>query len=444
MSGRSRDKPVPRYQGAEWLKVKLPRQTAPWLDGKHRSLHKRRSSHAAATAELNAMLERDRWKWPRHPIYFFADPHADTDAMLASLVASGGIRKTGPGDRDFVLTGSGKRARFIIGGDCFDKGPSSLRLLRALRSLTERGARLRILAGNHDVRVMLGMRNVGVKRKLENEHFFIRMGPKAVPLLKEIQTHYLQGRTALRHIPGKRKCRQRLYPSERWFNDFVLLAEEKLSSSAVQREMHRIEVKIARFEEDCEAAGLTLRMVYAAALKWQQLFLQSTGEFSWFFRKMQIALRRGSFLFIHAGLDDQVANLISEVGVRDLNRQFRRQLQGSSFDFYYGSIANALRTKYRAVDMSLSRRGGKLAHDSGIHAIVHGHRNLLHGQRIALRKGIINFECDITMDRNSRKREGLKGHGAGVTVVHPDGWLMGISTDYPHAKIFQPDSLVSE
>ena len=110
---------------------------------------------------------------------------------------------------------------------------------------------------------------------------------------------------------------------------------------------------------------------------------------------MQIALRRGSFLFIHAGLDDQVANLISEVGVRDLNRQFRRQLQGSSFDFYYGSIANALRTKYRAVDMSLSRRGGKLAHDSGIHAIVHGHRNLMHGQRIALRKGLVNFECDI-------------------------------------------------
>jgi len=31
--------------------------------------------------------------------------------------------------------------------------------------------------------------------------------------------------------------------------------------------MLRIEVKIARFEDDCEAAGLTPRMVYAAALK---------------------------------------------------------------------------------------------------------------------------------------------------------------------------------
>ena len=88
--------------------------------------------------------------------------------------------------------------------------------------------------------------------------------------------------------------------------------------------------------------------------------------------------------------------------------------------------------------MPLSKRGVAQMHDCGIHAIVHGHRNLLHGQRIALRKGMFNFECDITMDCNSRSKEGLKGKGAGVTVVHPDGWLLGISTDYPQAKLFAP------
>jgi len=155
--------------------------------------------------------------------------------MLASLVASGGIRKTGPGDKEFKLTRSGKRARFIVCGDCFDKGPSNLRLLRTLSTLVERGACLRILAGNHDVRTMLGMRNVGVKCKLENEHFFIHMGAKAVPFLKEIHTHYLQGRAALRDIPGNRKCRRRLYPSKRWFDEFVPLAGEKLFEKAVQR-----------------------------------------------------------------------------------------------------------------------------------------------------------------------------------------------------------------
>ena len=433
---------IPRYKGANWLNLELPTQASSWLEGKHQSLHKRNSSHAKASAELTALLERYRWKWPKYPIYFFADPHADADAMLASLVASGGIKKTGPSDKDFKLTRSGKQAYFIVGGDCFDKGPSNLRLLRTLSTLEERGARMRILAGNHDIRVMLGMRYVGVKRELENEHFFIRMGPKAVPFLKEIQCDYLRRRSALRDIPGNGKCRRRLYPSKRWFEEFVPLADEKLSDSAARREISRIEAKIARFEDDCEAAGLTPRMVYAAALKWQQLFLHRQGEFYWFFRNMQIALRRGSFLFIHAGLDDRVADLICEEGVRDLNRQFRRQLRGSGFEFYYGSIANAMRTKYRAVDMSLSRRGGQLAHDSGIHAIVQGHRNLPHGQRIALRKDLVHFECDTTMDRNTRKKEGLKGNGAGVTVVHPHGWIMGISTDYPHAKLFNPGALI--
>ena len=443
MSGLGPLKLIPSYQGTDWLKVELPTQTAPWLEGKQRSLHRRKASHARASAELSALLKRDGWKWPKQPIYFFADPHADAEAMMASLVASGGVSKIGPRDKDFRLTPCGKRGRFIVGGDCFDKGPSNLRLLRTLRMLEKRGARLHILAGNHDIRIMLGMRNVGRKCKLENEHFFVRMGAKAVPLLKEIQVNYLQARATLRDVPGYRKCRQHLYPSQRWFDEFAMLAGRKLSDSAVRREMSRIQVKIERFEEDCEAAGLCLRTVYAAALEWQQLFLHRHGEFYWFFRDMQMALHRGSFLFIHAGLDDRLVDLIKERGVRDLNRQFHRQLQGSGFEFYYGSVANAIRTKYRAVDKPFSRRAGQLVHDYGIHAIVHGHRNLLHGQRIALRKGLVNFECDTTMDRNTREKEGLQGHGAGVTVVHPDGWVMGISTDYPHAKVFQPQVLIT-
>jgi len=53
---------IPRYQGTDWLKVNLPTQAAPWLEGRHRSLHKRKSSHATASAELTALLEQHRWK----------------------------------------------------------------------------------------------------------------------------------------------------------------------------------------------------------------------------------------------------------------------------------------------------------------------------------------------------------------------------------------------
>ena len=53
---------------------------------------------------------------------------------------------------------------------------------------------------------------------------------------------------------------------------------------------------------------------------------------------------------------------------------------------------------------------------------------------------MINFECDTTMDFNSRRKEGLKGPGAGVTIIHPDGMVMGISTDYQKIKLYSQGS----
>ncbi len=73
--------------------------------------------------------------------------------------------------------------------------------------------------------------------------------------------------------------------------------------------------------------------------------------------------------------------------------------------------------------------------------IVHGHDNLLHGQRIILRKGIVNFECDTTMDRGSREKESMPGTGASVTIFKPEGVAVGISTDYPKIKVFDPSTI---
>jgi hypothetical protein len=64
---------------------------------------------------------------------------------------------------------------------------------------------------------------------------------------------------------------------------------------------------------------------------------------------------------------------------------------------------------------------------------------VLHGQHIVYRHGLINFECDTTMDHNSRKKEGLNGPGAGVTIIKPEGIVVGISTDYPRIKLYSQD-----
>ena len=168
MGKHNKKKRLHRYQGANWIDINLPKDEEPWLQGKKRSLHRRRSSHAASSRELVELLEMHQWKWPKRPVYFIGDPHADTDALLASLVASGGIKKTGAADSAFKLTKAGHQAHFIIGGDCFDKGPSNLRLLRTLNHLNKQDVNLRILAGNHDMRTLLGMQVLGHKRNLQN------------------------------------------------------------------------------------------------------------------------------------------------------------------------------------------------------------------------------------------------------------------------------------
>jgi hypothetical protein len=437
MSKKKHRLKLPKYHGQGWIRDGLPTTGQKWVPGKHHSARKER----ALGLSLTRAVAYHPWRWPKRPIYFLADPHADAEAFNASLVASGGVRKTGPGYSDIKLTKPGRKALFIIGGDCLDKGPSSLEALRSIHHFMRSGARVKLLAGNHDIRLLMGLRAIALKHDTLTEHLFVRMGPKVVPLLKEIHTQYLDGKKKLRGIPDKQTCRQILYPSSDWFDEFPRQAAGSMSRAGIEREVTRMHKKIDIFEKTCEQAGLSLRDVYATALKCTELFLKRGGEFAWFFREMQLAYRDGSFLFIHAGLDDQVTRLMEKKGVRHLNRLYRKKVKRDPFDFYFGPLANTMRTKYRDVDKPLSRPGVERAYRQGIHLIVHGHRNLTNGQRIMLRRGMIHIESDITMDRNSRRKEGLEGYGAGVTIVDRKR-ILGISTDYPHAKVFEPEKYI--
>jgi hypothetical protein len=443
MQMKNSSKYLPRYKGESWVTASLPKEGQVWMLGKQYSVKKDRYHSAAYAQEMRRAIGDEPWKWPQRTLYFISDMHADADAFIASLVASGGVQKTGPLDRDFKLTREGRKARFLIGGDCFDKGPSTLRLLNVIRMLIDRGGDVRLLAGNHDVRMLLGIRAAWMESDPRLDHFFIRMGPKMVPLLVEIRDRYLQGKNALRDVPATRECRRRLYPPKSWFREFPQLAAWAMPDATIRREMSKLRKKMKLFDAECKKAGLSLRMVYAAVRKWQDLFLRPKGKYAWFYKRMKLGYRDGSFIFVHAGIDDYMARLISEKGMKQVNRKFRKQLYSDPFDFYYGPMANIIRTKYRSIDRPLTRYGVRLLRKkSAVHAIVHGHRNLLHGQRVMLRKGIVNFECDTSLDRNTRKKEGLEGQGAAVTIFRPEGLVMGISTDYPYIKVFEPASIV--
>lgn len=432
---RTPDSDCPRYRGRKWIDAELPERCEPWLPGKGCNPDSR-----SMLKELRRSYQQHPWKWPSRNHFFLTDLHADSDAFMASLVASGGVKKTGSGDADFRLTKVGRRGRFLIGGDCFDKGPSSLRLLRSLKSLHDSGARLRILAGNHDVRLLLGIRVLGMERDPRTEHFFIRMGSKVIPLFREIVDGYLSGRHALRGIPGKAECRRRLMPEKSWVDEFPKHAEWVMPAAVVDKEVQRVQKKMAGFEQHCAEAGLSLRQVYAAALTCERMLLRPGGEFYWFYQNLRLAHRRGSLLFVHAGMDDQIAKLVRDKGIDTLNRRFRKQIYHDPFEFYYGPLANTIRTKYRDLDRPWSRRGADRLHTAGIHALVHGHDSLRCGQRMLMRKGMLNFQCDATVDRNSRVKEGIAGAGAAATVFLSARRVLAISTDHPAVKVFDPES----
>jgi len=435
---------LPRYYGKSWIQPRLPVAAKDWSHGKHKSIEIEKTTHIDLISTLSSLNKSDVWHWPKRKHYFFSDLHGDPEAFAASLVASGGVKKKGPKPDDFVLSRIGKEANFIIGGDCFDKGPTSLGLLRTVLHLKKQGARVRVLAGNHDVRVLFGMVSVGRKKDVLNEHFFIRTGEKIIPLLKEVWDEYLKEGKGLKGIPDKKECRHRLYPGKHWFDEFPIAAAGKLSSSQIKRELDRIYKKYERFENECEKAGLNLRHVYAAVEKWKQLFLIPGEEFSWFFKYMRLAYRSGSLLFIHAGFDNDIAILLRDEGVKELNRIFRKALFDSPFDFYYGSLCNTVRTKYRNVDYPFTKKGARCLRLAGISAVIHGHRNLYHGQRIALRQSVLNFECDTSLDKHTRKKEGVPGPGASVTIIEPDGRILGVSSDYPYIKVFDPVRTLKE
>jgi hypothetical protein len=434
---------VPKYHGKRHVAATLPKSIRDWSDGLDKSVTGDSPVIEKVILRISELNHSKAWKWPKKRFYFFSDLHGDAAAFTDSLVASGGVKRTGHKPASFELTKQGKKACFIIGGDCFDKGPSTLQLLRTIKHLIDLNAKVHILAGNHDVRVLLGMMAVDMQKDRFNEHFFIRTGQKIIPLLKEIREQYVSDKF-LAKMPSNKECRKRLYPSVGWFEAFPEIARETIRPAQIKRELFRIRKKHERFESLCHNRGMNMRDIYAAVVIWKKLFMKPSGEFYWFFRDMKLAKQSGSFLFVHAGLDNVMAKQLYQGGVKKLNKAFARALKHKPFSFYYGPLCNMVRTKYRDVDHPLTGHGARLVKRAGISAVIHGHRNLHNGQRIALRKSMLNFECDTSVDRHTRHQEGLKGNGAGVTIIEPKGYILAISSDYPYAKLFEPEMTLKQ
>ncbi|WP_424985442.1 metallophosphoesterase family protein [Microbulbifer sp. S227A] len=420
--------------------ARLPTDCARWpLD----QAHSAGGTHASLQ-DLQHSLRRAAthgpWEWPRRPLVFVSDPHADAEGFLRSLVAAGTIRRRGPGTQDFELTDFGRGCEIIIGGDCLDKGPSNLDLLDAIAALYDAGADLHLLAGNHDLRLVVALAALRNPRDPLAGHLFVRMARKAVPLFREICERYDVFDTDT-PIPDKAECRARLYPGADWAAQFPKAAAPYLSSDAIDSECRKLRAKMAGFDAEIARSGLTLRQVYAAATYCERLFFAPDGAYRWFYDRMDVLKRSGSILFIHAGLCDALCDVVSRGDWERVNAGFLNDARRAPFAFYFGKIANLVRTKYRATDGALTDAGVMNLHRAGVKMVVQGHVNNHAGQRLLAKRGLLHLEGDVTLDRASRSLEGLSGIGVGATLIYPTGDVVGLSADFPKAKLFQPDNI---
>lgn len=399
----------------------------------------RRNVGQPKNAGIQNYCDSKAWQWSGRHIIFVCDIHADAAAFLFSLEASGAIVRRG--DLDFDLTELGKTTCFIIGGDCFDKGPSNLDLIEAVHQLHLKGAEIELLAGNHDVRTFLGIYHAQSKDPLL-DHLFVRMGTKTIALFKEIFNEYvITDGSAKLDSQDIALIRQQLMPSDSWYQQFPEAASGLLSPIQIDKELKRIAEKTAEFELRLAAVDLDLVQLQLCLNKFYALFFASSGRYRWFFDKMKLAHREQSYLFVHAGVDDAFCQRLEQDDLESINHEFKAALLDDSFALYYGVLGNVFRTKYRVVDFSLSDIGAGCLDKIGVYAIVHGHRNLLRGQNLVLRQGILNFECDASIDVNTRRREGLVGRGAAAVVFTADGNVNAYSADYGFIKRFSPASI---
>ena len=378
---------------------------------------------------LNRYGKNTLLRWPKKPIAFLCDLHADKDAFLRSLDLGGLIRRQG---KEWSLSEHGRAYRYVFGGDLFDKGPSTLDLLDAIASLREQASDVSFVVGNHDIRTFLGLISVG-SEKPADKSWFVRMGKKAVPFLAEVWAR--EADHAEVDQIDENQARRILFPTDAEMNAFIDEMGLWASPLRLEKEKKKLEKKRAQMPEVLAEHGLSMAQTLVAVKAAQRLFCEKPGRYSWVFREPELILESGSLLFMHAGLDDAVTTIVETEGVAGLNQRFRSLVaEEDYFALYFGPVGNVFRTKYRSHEPVFSDSAARAMRDRGHHIVVHGHENRDNGQGMKMRSGLLHLQCDASVDAGTRKNEGIPGLGGGLTLLHASGQVYGLSMDCPRVK----------
>lgn len=366
---------------------------------------------------------------PPREVFILGDAQGDPGAILRSLVLCGGVAKLGPEDNELELAPRGERGIFLFLGDMLGRGQSSLRVLRVLRRLSDLGAELRVLAGNEELRMYQALWAIG-RQEGKYAHLTVRGGRQLVGWIREVlDDEAIDTSTVLSEEDAKRI----LLVEDEWFERFPEWMEGIVPERHRAREVDRIKEKCAEFVVALEEEKISFSQAASAAIGLRDACF--SGEFQWFFDSMLLVERIGSALFVHAGVNDTVTERIrADGGVDKLNREFQQELREAPMRMYHGTLGNCVRTRYRISDEPLSDTGIRALEGAGVSLLVHGHSGI-NGevedgcQRLSWRGGVMDLNCDVTINVHRRAISGIEDLGAAVVVLQPSGLLCGLSAD---------------
>ncbi len=365
------------------------------------------------------------------PLAFITDIHGDAEALVRSLKAAALVT---PMSSVATLdwTEAGMQRQLVLGGDCFDKGPSTLVLLRLLKRIWQDKPDSIWLVGNHDLRFMLGMRALSLDYHPLQSHFFARMGKKAIGLLAEMHLE----------CPVDFPVNHPAYWVDAyWPQAFRQQAQSLLGKRQVKKEIKQLHAKQADMQQAC-LKRFASEEAFNQACSWAVAqFLAPGGEFADLIDRWQLHFVAGPYWFCHAGVNDAAVAIWQAGQQQDTNaleQQYQQAWQsGDLFHLYYGPLGALMRTKYRKYDWPFTAHGAQQLKAAGIIGLVNGHRDSVQGQQLYVRQGLWNFDCDTQMNSHCRARDGLKHDGWGVTLFEPSGQVLALSSDHVGARCFQ-------
>lgn len=395
---------------------------------------------------VRAYADKFVWEFPQQRVLFFCDLHADAEAFRRSLIACGAIACLSTDLLDFELTSSGREADIIIAGDIFDKGPSNLNVLEMLNQLRSQGANLKILAGNHDLRIWLTLNALAgadpeqidyLATHLERAYLLVSEVLQRTPILSP--TPDLRGKkfkSAGKKASSKKIFRQLFFPE---IDEETACCTDTCGERSFEGRKSWLMERWAEIETYYKDRGIEPADLHRGLVIAKQLVVDESGPYSWIFREMTLLTRYGSFLLAHGGADDELCEMIALRGLDAVNERFRELLvHAKPTDLTSGAFGNCTLTKYRPIDNSLTSTGVRRLHGEQIYAIVHGHDNQVGKQNIAYRQELLHFQCDASLNRCTRELQGLSGKGMAVVVFEPEGKLTALSNEWPKGKSFTP------